>query len=364
MNDQQPDRFDELMRRALADEAAKIEPDDGLHKIQARVRTQRKPISRRPWVLTAGAAVGTAAVIGAFTMLTDDTNKAGNAGVAGPTTTTASSASAAPTSHLPPGSSPSPSSAAGSPRATLAVQGTLETPTVKAVPVYWLGKTVGNDTGAGMRLYRTFIGIKGRPAEEAVRLMTTQQPDDPDYKSLWAGAKVSSVTRSSDGVTVDFNTLPQEKLKPELADLAVQQLVYTVQGALGDERVPVQVTEKGQPSSSLFGVETQQPFGRAQASDVQALVWILSPTNGAVVSAPVTVTGTAAAFEAQVNWRASNLGTKAIVSGYTMTKEGQKFSSFDFTPKLTAGTWKVEAYLVSSVDGKMTDTDSKLIIVK
>jgi hypothetical protein len=47
-----------------------------------------------------------------------------------------------------------------------------------------------------------------------------------------------------------------------------------------------------------------------------------------------------------------------------MTKEGQKFSSFHFTPKLTAGTWKVEAYLVSSVDGKMTDTDSKLIVVK
>jgi hypothetical protein len=361
MNDQQPDPFDELMRRALANEAAKTEPADGLHKIHDRVRTQRKPFSRRPWVLTAGAAaVSTAAAIGAFTVLTDDTNKAGDAGVAGPTTTTYS---AAPKSQRPSSSSPIPSAATGSPTVT-AYQGTRETPTVKAVPVYWLGATVGNDTGAGMRLYRTFIGIKGRPAEEAVRLMTTQQPDDPDYKSLWAGAKVSSVTRSSDGVTVDFKTLPREKLEPELADLAVQQLVYTVQGALGDERVPVQVTEKGQPSSSLFGVHTQQPFGRAQASDVQALVWILSPTNGAVVSAPVTVTGTAAAFEAQVNWRASNLGTKAIVSGYTMTKEGQKFSSFDFTPKLTAGTWKVEAYLVSSVDGKMTDTDSKLIIVK
>ena len=364
MNDQQPDRFDELMRRALADEAAKIEPDDGLHKIQARVRTQRKPISRRPWVLTAGAAaVGTAAVIGAFTMLTDDTNKTGNVGVAGPTTTTASSASAAPTSHLPPGS-PSPSPTAGSPRATLAVQGTRETPTVEAVPVYWLGKTVGNDTGAGMRLYRTFIGIKGRPAEEAVRVMTTQKPDDPDYESLWAGAEVSSVTRSSDGVTVDFKTLPREKLEPDLADLAIQQLVYTVQGALGDDTVPVQVTEQGRASSSLFGVDTRQPLGRAQASDVQALVWILAPTNAAVVSAPVTVTGTAAAYEAQVNWRATNLKTKVTLSGYTMTKEGQKFSSFAFTPKLTAGSWLIDAHLVSPEDGKTTDTDSKLIFVK
>jgi hypothetical protein len=72
----------------------------------------------------------------------------------------------------------------------------------------------------------------------------------------------------------------------------------------------------------------------------------------------------AAAFEAQVDWRATNLKTKATLSGYTMTNEGQKFSPFAFTPKLTAGTWLIEAYLVSSVDGKITDTDSKLVFVK
>jgi hypothetical protein len=364
MNDQQPDPFDELMRRALANEAAKTEPADGLHKIQDRVRTQRKPFSRRTWVLTAGAAaVGTAAAIGAFTVLTDDTNKAGDPGVAERATSTATNSSPAPKSQRPSSSSSIPSSAAGSPTVN-AYQGTKETPTVKAVPVYWLGKTVGNDTGAGMRLYRTFIGIKGRPAEEAVRQMTTQKADDPDYQSPWAGAQVSSVTRSDAGVTVDFKALPRKKLEPAVADLAVQQLVYTVQGALNDATVPIQVTEQGRLSSSLFGVDFRQPLGRAQASDVQALVWILAPTNGAVVSAPVTVTGTAAAFEAQVNWRAMNLKTKATVSSYTMTKEGQKFSSFTFTPKLTAGTWVIEAYLVSSVDGKITDTDSKLIFVK
>jgi hypothetical protein len=354
MNDQQPDRFDELMRRALADEAAKIEPADGLHKIQARVGAQRKAIIRRPWVLTAGAAVvGTVAAIGAFTVLTDDNTKAGETEVAGPTTTATSAASK---SHLPSSSSPIPTSATS--------YGAPETVAAKAVPVYWLGRSVGNDTGAGMRLYRTFIRINGRPAEEAVRAMTTQTPDDPDYESPWAGAEVSSVTRSGDGVTVDFKALPRTRLEPDVAGLAVQQLVYTVQGALNDETVPVQVTERGHATSSLFGVDTPEPLGRAQASDVQALVWILSPTNKAVVSAPVTVTGTAAAFEAQVDWRATNLKTKATLSGYTMTNEGQKFSPFAFTPKLTAGTWLIEAYLVSSVDGKITDTDSKLVFVK
>jgi hypothetical protein len=365
MNDQQPDPFDELMRRSLANEAAKLEPADGLHEIQARVRTQRKPVIRRPWVLTAGAAaVGTAAAIGVFTVLTDDdnNNKAGETEVAGSGTT--NTTSVAPKSHLPSSNSPIPSTATDSPKVRPEYRSTPEAPTVKAVPVYWLGRTVGNDTGAGMRLYRTFIGIKGRPAEEAVRLMTTQKADDPDYQSPWVGAEVSSVTRSDSGVTVDFKALPRTKLEPKVADLAVQQLVYTVQGALADMTVPVQVTEQGRPSSSLFGVNTRQPLGRAQASDVQALVWILTPTNGAVVSAPVTVTGTAAAFEAQVDWRATNLKTKATVSSYTMTKQGQEFSSFAFTPKLTAGSWLVEAYLVSPMDGSITNTDSKLIFVK
>jgi hypothetical protein len=358
MNDQQNDPFDELMRRSLADEAAKIEPADGLHEIQARVRTQRKPINRRPWALTAGAAViSTAAAIGAFTVITDDSNRAGETQVAGPTTPT--SASLAPTSR----SDPIPSSATDSPRVD-AYRGTPETVAARAVPVYWLGKTVGNDTGAGMRLYRTFSQINGRPAEEAVRLMTTQKPDDPDYQSPWSGAVVSSVTRSDDGVTVDFKELPRRKLEPAVADLAVQQLVYTVQGALNDETVPVQITEQGRPRSSLFGVDTRQPLGRAQASDVQALVWILTPANGAVVSAPVTVTGTAAASEAQVDWRATNLKTKATVSGSAMTKESPKFASFEFTPQLTAGTWLVEAYLISSIDGRITNTDSKLLFVK
>ena len=154
---------------------------------------------------------------------------------------------------------------------------------MKAVPVYWLGKTVGNDTGAGMRLYRTFIGIKGRPAEEAVRVMTMQKPDDPDYESPWAGAKISSVTRSSDGVTVDFKALPREKLEPDLADLAMQQLVYTVQGALGDDTVPSRSLNRADPVPRCSAWTLRQPPGRAQRTTYRP--WSRSsPEQRAVVS--------------------------------------------------------------------------------
>ena len=84
MNDHPNDEFDELMRRALSEEAGRIEPADGLHEIQSRVRGQRRSVNRRPWVMTAGAAVlGTAAAVGAFAVLNDTTKQADEPSVAG-----------------------------------------------------------------------------------------------------------------------------------------------------------------------------------------------------------------------------------------------------------------------------------------
>ncbi|HEU4945976.1 MAG TPA: Gmad2 immunoglobulin-like domain-containing protein [Kribbella sp.] len=370
MNDQH-DPFDELMRRSLADEAAKIEPNDGLHKIQARIRSQRTPAGHRPWMLTlGGAVVGTAAAVGLFSVLSDDSTGTGGGSpeIAGPVIATAAPSappSAAPSTAPTKARTAKPTlSAATGPTTTPEV--TLSSPeavTTKAVPVYWVGHSAGNDTG--LRLYRTFTRIKGRPAYEAVRMMTTQQADDPDYGSLWSGAQVSSVTWSGDLVTVDFKELPRRRLEPGAADLAVQQLVYTVQGAIGDETRPVRITEHGRTAPALFGVvDTERPMSRAQAADVQAPVWIISPVNQAVTTTPVTVSGVAAAFEAEVRWRAVNLRTKATLSGRAMTKEGQTFSPFAFSPVLTAGEWSIEVYRVSPQDGRTTDTDSKTLIVK
>jgi hypothetical protein len=373
MNDHGEDPFDELMRRSLAEEAGRIEPADGLHEIQARVRDQRKPVSRRPWALTVGAAVvGTAAAIGAFAVLNDNNRTADQPSVAGgPDTTTSASAepsSLAPT--LPSTPKPAPT------RAPTVVPSTgepsdktraLQEPAVKqqAVPVYWLGKVVGNTNGPDYRLYRTWQSISGRPAEEAVRLMTmSKAAGDPDYSSPWDGAAVNSVRYTDDLITVDFKQLPDATLEPDVADMAAQQLVYTVQGALHKTK-PIQITEQGRARSSLFGaVDTSQPLNRAQAFDVQAMVWIETPANDQTVTQPFKVTGTAAAFEAQVDWKATNLKTRAVVKSHTMTAEGQKFSAYAFIPKLDSGAWLIEVYLTSPEDGRVTDTDSKTVYVK
>jgi hypothetical protein len=376
MNDHPNDPFDELMRRALSEEADRIDPDDGLHEIRARVRGQRKPVSRRPWAITAGAAVvGTAAAIGAFAVLNDTAKPADEPSIAGgPNTPT--SASAEPSSTLPAPRvtpRPAPNTVATAPPSTSPSDTSgktrgIEEPRLskpKAVRIYWLGKVVGNKNGPDYRLYNTWTQVKGRPATEALRLMTMPKiANDPDYVSPWEGASVASVSYTKDLIMVDFEKLPSATLEPDMADMAAQQLVYTVQAAL-QQTAPVQITERGRVSSELFGViDTSTPLSRAQALNVQAFVWIESPGNNQTVKEPLTVTGTAAATEAQVDWKATNLKTKAVVKNYTNTKEGQKFSPYAFTPKLGPGEWLIEVYLTSPADGSITDTDSKTIYLK
>lgn len=360
------DQFDELMRRALANEADQVEPTDSLHEIQSRVRSQRKVGTRRPWMIAAGAAVvGTAAAIGAFSMLGDDARTTGEPPAAGLPAGTTSSTSAGPSTGPSPTVAPS-ELPTDQPSATSKQRSTPE-PSVraKAISVYWVGKSLGNDTGVGMRLYRTFVPISGQPALEGVQMLSTGKTDDPDYSSLWLNSTPSSVTLADGLVTVDFKQLPREKLDAGMANLAVQQLVYTVQGALGDESQQVRVTEQGRSSGALFGqIDTRQPFSRAQAADVQALVWITSPAEGTTVREPLTVDGIAATFEAVVNWRATNTKTSRVIQGQAKTKQGQGFFPFTFSAKLDPGRWQVEAYLISPKDGRITDLDSKTVVVR
>lgn len=359
------DQFDELMRRALADEAGRIEPADRLHEIQSRVSSQRKAGPRRPWLISAGAAaLGTAAAIGAFTMLGDDAKTTGEPEVAGPPATTSTTK---PTSAV----TPAPSQATMPPPTDLSTAAkTRPTPEEsvkrKAVPVYWIGKAQSDTTGVGVRLYRTYVPVSGRPALEAVRVLSAGKSDDADYYSLWLDAVPTSVTQANGVVTVDFKRLPSEKkMSAGMADFAVQQLVYTVQGVYGDTSQQVRVTQQGRPAGMLFGaVDASQPFSRAQAADVQAKVWITSPAEGDMVAPAFTVNGIAATFEAAVNWRATNAKTGEVVQGRAMTEQGQGFSPFTFTVKAGSGRWELEAYLIAPADGAITDVDSKTIIVK
>jgi hypothetical protein len=366
MNEHPHDEFDELMRRAMSEEAGRIEPHDRLHEIQSQVRNQRKPVNRRPWVVTVGAAVvGTAAAIGAFAVLDNNAKQADEPTVAGPadTTTRASAVPSAATVPPTPGPTSAPSQAVTDPPSTAPrIKATPEEAVKsKTVPIYWIGKMVGKETGAGVRLYRTYTTVSGRPAYEAVRLMTEGRSADPDYYTLWAGSAVSSVTRSDGVINVDFKALPTAQLEPDLAAMAAQQLVYTVQAALKEDGEPIQVTERGKVGTKLFGqIDTRQTLSRAKAADVQAFVWIDTPEEGQVTKGLVKVSGYASVYEGTLNWQVTAPGTrKVIAKGTTTTKEAYKQTPYAFTVKVPTGKYVLEVYEASAEDGRPTSTDSK-----
>ncbi len=167
-----------------------------------------------------------------------------------------------------------------------------------AVPVYFAG-----DTPAGKpRLFREFQRVTGDPLTEAARLVAGGgDPLDPDYRTLWPQVEISSVT-ATDGLLVvmipsdGFTERPDGMSRRE-ARLALQQLVYTLQG-VQQERLPIQIKRAGS-DFRLFGLPTDVPYTAKSALRTLNLVNITSPAEGDTVTGDtLKVTGVANSFEA------------------------------------------------------------------
>ncbi|WP_457208941.1 hypothetical protein, partial [Nocardioides sp. P5_C9_2] len=167
-----------------------------------------------------------------------------------------------------------------------------------AVPVYFVG-----DTPQGPRLFREFQQVSGDPLTGAADLVDGGTPLDPDYRTEWPDVGIESV-QATDGVLLvtipgDGFTDRPDGMSKRSARLAVQQLVYTLQG-VQQERVPVQVQRTGS-DPVLFGLSTEAPFTTAPALEVSSLVYVTSPAQGAVVEGDtLESSGVASSFEATV----------------------------------------------------------------
>lgn len=184
-----------------------------------------------------------------------------------------------------------------------------------AVPIYFAGDGPGGRTV----LFREFHRVEGDPLTEAARLVAGGgQPDDPDYRTLWPGVEISSVS-ATDGVLLveipsDGFTQRPDGMSRRDARLALQQLVYTLQG-VQQERVPVQVTREG--GAPLFGLPTTTPYEAANALRTLNLVSITSPAEGDTVTGDtLTVTGVANSFEASGPCRLVQDGQELALEGY------------------------------------------------
>ena len=198
-------------------------------------------------------------------------------------------------------------------------QPTSETPaepTGTAVPVYY----VGDGPGGEPRLFREFHRVTGDPLTEAAKLVAGGgEPDDPDYRTLWPQVEISSVT-ATDGVLLvqlpsdDFTQRP-DGMSARLAKLALQQLVYTLQG-VQQERVPV-VIQRGGGDLRIFGIRSDTQLQAASALRTLNLISITSPAEGDTVTGDtLTVTGVANSFEASGPCRLLAGDQEVALEGY------------------------------------------------
>lgn len=189
-------------------------------------------------------------------------------------------------------------------------------PSGTAVPVY----LVGDGPGGRPVLFREFHRVTGDPLLEAARLVAGGgEPLDPDYRTMWPQVEISSVS-ATDGVLLvqipsDAFTERPDGMSRRGAKLALQQLVYTLQG-VQQERVPVLV-KRGGSDFRLFGLPTDVQHEAASALRTLNLVNITSPAEGDTVTGDkLTVTGVANSFEASGPCRLLAGGQEVALEGY------------------------------------------------
>ncbi len=294
-------RLTELVREA----AETIQPTDRLAEVRAAARAADVRRRRRAWLVTGGASLATAAAVAAVAFAVAP----GGDRAAGPDPGGDPSVTPGPTeTPTTPEPTPSETASAGS-------------DDLVAVPVYYVG-----DAPPGPRLYREFQRV---PAADrllaAARAATSGAPLDPDYRSAWGGDVVESV--SFDGIDDDGELQVVFRddfsdaalaIPTDQAELAIQALVYSVQGA-AQATAPVTFWIAGERVDSLLGVDVSQPLARASQLKVLALVNVTTPAQGTVVSdGSLEASGVASSFEATVPWAILDATGATVQEGSAM----------------------------------------------
>jgi hypothetical protein len=283
--------------------ATSVQPGDRLGEIRRATRRRSRPSWQQPWLLTAGAALATAAVVvGAFV-------------------TTRPAAEETQT-------------AAGVPE--------------RDVTVYEIGQV-----GEQQWLYPEQVATEdtGNVVADSVRALLEYEPADSGRTNAWftcqAGG-VQSIEQSAERVAVSLGqgTTTCSRQATPVGAAQLQQLAWTVRDAVGTA-VPVEISEHG-----LEPRRTVRP-------DASALSPVLldSPVRDATVASPVTVEGRGNTFEGNVQWEVQSDG-EVVDSGFETAGTMGAFRPFRFRVDLPAGDYTVRAFAMSMEDGTLQAEDS------
>ena len=333
-NDMKDTDIERQLRESLRRDAQRITPRERRTEILAMVHERTEVAEpRRRWLIPVSAAASVA-LIGAIAW--GVSNPGGSQQVTPATSprssTPATSATAAVTPNAP---------------APNAIGATTQV----ALPAYFVGANSGTADKFG--LYREFVrtavpvgATTAQKAKAALNVAMNAQPftNFEPYVQPWSGTKVENVTVTPSLITITLSGPGANGFTPEQTRLAVQELVWTAQAAIGQGTIPVKfVVTAGSPM--LFGTYATDTTYNRPAKDLQyqdlAPIWILSPVRGQVfpAKAPVVANGESCAFEATTQWQLKK-GATDVRSGVTTASSGCPIR----------GTWQVKLGVLAPGD--------------
>ncbi|MGN9914607.1 Gmad2 immunoglobulin-like domain-containing protein [Phytohabitans sp. LJ34] len=331
------DRHEEVLRRVMEAEAAKVEVSpDALTTIRARTVRRARWLPFGAIAFTAATATAATLVVVALAARPTPHDAAPDPGaVTAPATTQPPATSAPPTSApaVPPPSKSSPSSGTST----------------ESLAIYYVA-----DDGGKPRLYREFhrLPADGSPAGKvraAVTGMLAQESaEDPDYTSAWpAGTDVSDASVAGGVVTVHLSAAPPD-------DLAGQQLVWTVAAAVGGDP-QVRVLVGGREVASLR---------KKPALDTLGALWLIEPQQGATVAKTFEVHAAGAVFEATAQLTVRQGRTVVTEKTITLSAGAPARGEARITLTLAPGTYVLELYAHSAEDGSVQHLDDHTVTVR
>jgi negative regulator of sigma E activity len=353
------DDLERRLRQALHREAERITPHERRTEILAMANDDTETVqSPRRWLIPVAAAASVA-LIGAAVW--GVSNSGGNQQATRTTTHPATSTTSGPSTAAVP--VPSPASTVATTPVTL--------------PAYFVGATTA--AGAPYGLYREFVrtdvpvgATTAQKAQAAVAVAMNAQPltNYEPYVQPWSGTSVKDVTVTPSLITITLSGPGATGFTAEQSRLAVQELVWTAQAAVGQGTIPVKfAVADGSPT--LFGTyPTAQTYNRPAPElqyQVLAPIWITSPVRDQSFTAGATVvaSGQSCAFEGTTQWQLKKGGT-AVRSGSATASSGcpTRGTWQVGLGTLTAGSYTFRMYEVSMQNGKVIAETSRPFSVK
>lgn len=193
------------------------------------------------------------------------------------------------------------------------------------------------------------------------------EPTDPDYTNLWGESDLLSYAITNQVITLDIAT-PNLNVGSESEMRAIEQLMWTF--AANSEAYDEQKFEflvNGEPVESFAGhVDLTEPLALPEAFESLNSVQLDFPTEGATVQSPVTFTGEACTFEANVAWRLYSSDGSLVEKGFTMALAGcPTRSPFEFEVMIaTPGEYEMRVIEYSMKNGKVRAVDTKTFKVE